>query len=159
MADVRYMNRLLPQAEREAARLGDDLPGLEHLVLAAATMADDDTARAALDTVGVTPGRLREAIAQVHQEALAAIGLATSASPTVAPTSRIHRSSGAAQEAFQEAVALAKGDGDQVRGGHVIIAAAAQSEGTFARALKLLGVARRDLVAAARSAMPVQGPA
>lgn len=159
MADIRYMNRLLPRAEREAARLGDDLPGLEHLVLAAAEMADDDTARAALDAVGVTPGSLREAVAQVHREALATIGLVTSASPTAAPTSRIHRSSGAAQEAFREAVALAKGDGDRVRGGHVVITAAAQAEGTFARALKVLGVARHDLAAAARSAMPVRGTA
>jgi ATP-dependent Clp protease ATP-binding subunit ClpA len=152
-ADIRYMNALLPQAEREAARLGDELPGLEHLVLAAAEVADDDTARAALGAFGVTPGSLRDAIAEVHQRALAAVGVAGPAVPTPAPTSRIHRSSGAAQEAFQEAVLLAKEAGDRVRGGHVVIAAAARSEGTLARALALLGVARGDLAAAARTLM------
>lgn len=153
-ADLRYMNRLLPQAEREASRLGDELPGLEHLVLAAADVADDDTARTALAAVGLTPDSLRDAVVRVHREALAAVGLAGPADPTPAPTSRVHRSSGAAQEAFQEAVSLAKADGDRVRGAHVVIAAAAPSEGTLARALALLGVDRGDLAAAARAAVP-----
>lgn len=158
-ADIRYMNRLLPQAEREAAALGDDLPGLEHLVLAAAEVPDDDTTRAALELVGVSPVSLREAVARVHREALASVGLASLATPTTAPTSRVHRSSGAAQEAFQAAVALAKAEGDRVRGGHVVIAAAAQTGGTFTRALTLLGVDRDALAAAARTAIDAQRPA
>lgn len=155
-ADIRYMNRLLPQAEREAAALGDELPGLEHLVLAAAEVADDDTARTALELVGLTSVSLREAVGRVHREALASVGLASPAAPTTAPTPRLHRASGAAQEAFQDAVALAKADGDRVRGGHVVLAAAAQAGGTLARALALLGVDRDALSTAARTAIDAQ---
>lgn len=159
IADIRYMNRLLPRAEQEAADLGDECPGAEHLLLAAAGTTGDDTARRALDAVGVTVDDLRSAVEQVHRDALAAIGLAVPAVRTAAPVSRVHRSTGPAQEAFQHAVELAHADGDRVRGGHVVMAVAAQGEGTLARALALLGVERDGLSAAARAAVRTPGSA
>ena len=152
-ADIRYLNAVLPAAEREASRLGDEVPGLEHLVLAAAEVPDDDTARVALEAVGLSAAVLRDAVGRVHSEALAAVGITGRTDPVPAPTKRLHTSTGAAQEAFQSAVALAKAQGSRVRGAHLVLAATAQETGTFARALALLAVRPEALAAAARTAL------
>lgn len=156
-ADIRYMNQVLPAAEREAAQLGDDLPGVEHLVLGAAAVPGDDTARTALAAVGIDGVSLRDAVRRVHDEALAAVGIAGSSPHAEAAVPRLHRSTGPAQEAFQAAVAVAKAEGRAVRGADLVVAATGQELGTFARALGLLGVAPDDLAGAARAALQDEG--
>jgi hypothetical protein len=56
------VKRGLDQARREGRRLGHRCPGAEHLLLVLATDEDGAAARM-LDGLGVTPARLREALA------------------------------------------------------------------------------------------------
>ena len=152
--DVRTMGRLLPEAEAEARRAGEERPGPEHLVLAAAALQDGTAARA-LGRVGTDAQRLRAAIEAAHAKGLAAVGieLDSAASGTTAlraPSRGIMRSTPQAQELFQGAVALAKATKpSQLLGAHVVAAACVLERGTFVRALDELGIDRDALRAAA----------
>lgn len=158
--DVRFMRVLFPAAEREAAALGDEQPGPEHLLLGALSVPDDSTARDALTAVHATPESIRAAIGRVHADALSALdiatdaGLATSSSAGSRRLEGPYRSTGSAQEVFRRAVALSKEDTSAVlRAAHVVLAVAEQEHGTVARVLGALGIDRQALTAAARTAL------
>ena len=72
--EIRTIDRLLTGAEAQARRLGDDLPGAEHLLLSALELPDG-TARATFARVGADADRLAEAIADRHAAALRAVGI------------------------------------------------------------------------------------
>ena len=106
------MKRLLTRAEAEARSGGEQTPGPEHLLLAATALSDGTAARA-LERVGVGPQRLRTAIEEAHASALAAMGIEVEhhfgGTPGLrSPASGVFRSTPQAQQAFQEAVALAR---------------------------------------------------
>ncbi|MGY1618829.1 Clp protease N-terminal domain-containing protein [Geodermatophilus sp. SYSU D00691] len=149
--DVRTIKQLLTGAEAEARAAGEDLPGPEHLLLAAAALPDG-TAPRALVQVGVDPARLRAAVERAHERALAAVGV--DAGPVddglQAPAAGPFRSTPQAQQVFQEAVRLAKSARPaRLRGAHVVAAVCDLERGTAARALTELGVDRARLRAAA----------
>jgi ATP-dependent Clp protease ATP-binding subunit ClpA len=152
--DIKTMGRLLPEAEAEARRAGEERPGPEHLVLAAAALPDG-TAAKALGRVGTDAQRLRSAIDAAHEKGLAAVGIdVDGAAPgtTVlrAPARGIMRSTPQAQEVFQGAVALSKAaKPSYLQGAHVVAAACELERGTFIRALDELGIDRDALRAAA----------
>ena len=154
--DVRTMGRLLPEAEAEARRAGEERPGPEHLVLAAAALPDGSAARA-LGHVGTDAQRLRSAIETAHESGLAAAGIdLDGAAPGTmalrAPARGIMRSTPQAQEVFQDAVALSKATKPSyLQGAHVVAAACELERGTFIRALDALGIDRDALRAAARA--------
>ena len=159
LADIRTMKALFTAAENEATALGDEQPGAEHLFLAALTL-DDDSARSALATLGVTTDQVRSAIARVHATALGAIGvdagtdgmLGRAGSPR--PLTGLYRSTGAAQDLFQRARRLSAADKPaRLRAAHVVIAAAEAEHGTVARLLQLLDIDRARLRHAARAAV------
>lgn len=79
------MGELFPRAEHEATALGDELPGPEHLLLAALLMPEDPTARELLAGFGVTVVDLRSAIGRVHAAALESVGLRTDAGLALSP--------------------------------------------------------------------------
>jgi ATP-dependent Clp protease ATP-binding subunit ClpA len=154
--DIRTMNRLFSLAEAEAGRDGSDLPGPEHLVLAA-TQLTDGTATAILARVGTTVDGLRAAITRAHQDALRAVGIDSSTvdeSPADPPARRgPYNLTASGQELFQATIALAHNGARRspILGAHVVAAAGGQQHGTFARALAVLGIDRHDLVRAARA--------
>jgi hypothetical protein len=65
-SSVATIAALMTGAEHEAAALGDDEPGAEHLLLAAAALDDS------IAPLGVTPDAVRAAIVAVHARALGA---------------------------------------------------------------------------------------
>ena len=150
--DVRTIKRLLTGAEAEARTAGEDVPGPEHLLLAAAALPDG-TALRALARVGVDPQGLRAAVEEAHAGALAAVGVEAGHSPAAAalqgPAGGPFRSTPQAQQVFQGAVALAKPS--RLRGAHVVAAAARLERGTVPRALAALGVDRDRLREAAHA--------
>ena len=158
--DVRLMRALFPATEQEAAALGDEQPGPEHLLLGALSLPDDATARDALASVHVTAQDVRAAIGRVHADALTAVdiateaGLATSSPAGARRLDGPYRSTGLGQEVFRRAVALSKDDAPAVlRAAHIVLAVAEQEHGTIARVLAVLGVDRHDLTVAARTAL------
>ncbi|MGY1604954.1 Clp protease N-terminal domain-containing protein [Geodermatophilus sp. SYSU D00815] len=153
--DVRTIKHLLTRAEAEARAAGEELPGPEHLLLAAAALPDGTAVRA-LRQVGTDPERLRAAVEQAHRHALAAVGV--DAAPPAdadglrAPATGAFRSTPQAQQVFQEAVRLSKSARPaRLRGAHVVAAVCDLERGTAARALTALGVDRAALRAAARA--------
>ncbi|MEH1016432.1 Clp protease N-terminal domain-containing protein [Micromonospora sp. CPCC 206060] len=152
LRDIRTIKTLLTNAETEATNGGDDLPGPEHLLLSTIGLPDG-TARRAFQRLGIEPDHLRTAINDVHQEALARIGVTAHghlepATPN-APTGP-HRMTAPAQQAFHSAVALSKTTRPALlRGGHIVIAVCEQEHGTVTRAIKALGIDRAALTAAA----------
>ncbi|MBD8869432.1 Clp protease N-terminal domain-containing protein [Nocardioides donggukensis] len=154
--ELRTVKRLLTQAEDEARAMGDDLPGPEHLVLAALALPDR-TAVEALIAVGVDEDALRVALSTAQEHALLSVGAQPFELPEadLAPGTGPYRSTPQAQRTFRTAAALAKAERPhRLRGAHVVAAAADESEhGTWARALWLLRVPPADLRAAALEAV------
>lgn len=152
--DIRTMKRLLPAAEAEARSSGDDVPGPEHLLLAAAALPDGTGARA-LAAVGTDAVSLRAAVAAAHEEALTDLGLDTAAAPATAlaaPPAGPLRTSPQAQQAFQRAVELSRSASPAgLRGAHVVAAVAESERGTVVWALRRLGATPQQLRAAARA--------
>ncbi|NHC13678.1 Clp protease N-terminal domain-containing protein [Motilibacter deserti] len=152
-ADVRTVNALLTGAEQEALAAGDDLPGVEHLVLAALGLPDG-TAADVLVGFGVSDASLRAALARVHADALVSVGVDGSVrEPDVAAGRRVgprgFRATATADQAFRAATALKQSSGaDRLLGAHVVAAACEQERGTFPRVLQALGVDRAALRAA-----------
>lgn len=160
IADIRIMNELFTTAEQEAADLGDEVPGAEHLLLAVLALPDD-SARRAFATFEVTAADVRSAIAQTHTQALRSVGVdAAEPEPVEVDRSGPYRSTGALQEVFQRAVALSKdggGRGHTLRSAHVVWAVSEVEHGTVSRALGRLGIDRIDLHQAARQAIASDG--
>ncbi|AEV84299.1 Clp protease ATP-binding protein [Actinoplanes sp. SE50] len=151
--DMRTIKKLLTAAESEARRAGDELPGPEHLLLAAFDLPDD-TARRAFERAGADPAGFRAAIDDTHQRAMHDVGVQVAGPdrplPEAAPATGPYRLTAPGQEVFQAAVRLAKaGSGSPLRGAHVVAAIGGQQRGTVARALRTLGVERAALTAAA----------
>jgi ATP-dependent Clp protease ATP-binding subunit ClpA len=156
LRDLRTIKRLLTGAEAEARKGGEELPGAEHLLLAALALPDGTAARA-LGRVDVDPRRLRAAIEEVHASALAAVGVAVEhaadgATAWHGPATGAFRSTPQAQQVFQAAVALSKTSRpSRLQGAHVVAATCDLQHGTAARALAALGVERDRLRDAARA--------
>lgn len=154
--NVRTVSALLNAAEREARASGEDLPGAEHLLLAALTL-EEDSARRAFGRVGADPGDLRAAIDAQHADALRAIGITPVDDALLAPADGdpspprgLYRASPSGQAALHAAVDFQKRRrGSRLLGAHVVGAVAGMEHGTAARALRAMGVDREALRAAA----------
>lgn len=143
--DIRTINALLTQAEQEAHSLGDDVPGAEHLVLAA-LLLDEDSARSLL---GVDADQFRQAIVATHNAALESAGVSASEAAVGSAPAKpgVYRSETSAQEVFQRARVLAKQARPRgLKGAHIVRAAAEREHGTVARVLQRLGVDRQSLI-------------
>jgi ATP-dependent Clp protease ATP-binding subunit ClpA len=151
LREFRTIRRLLGGAEDLARASGEQLPGAEHLLLAAVALPDG-TARRAFERLTVDPGGLSAAIAAQHADALRAIGIdpGDTAAPE-APASGVFRATPSAQVVFQRAVDLSGTPKPRrLLGAHVVVAVCEMEHGTVARALRLMGVDRDRLAAAAR---------
>jgi ATP-dependent Clp protease ATP-binding subunit ClpA len=151
--DMRTIKQLLTDAEAVARAMGDEMPGAEHLLLAAMDLPDGSAPRM-LDRFGVDRERLRAAIVEQHGAALAEVGIPPElgASPALEPApSRLYHSAPSAQEAFQAASTLARGSRERLSGAHVVAAVAGMEHGTAARTLELLGIDRAALANAAHA--------
>ncbi len=152
--DIRTIKRLLTGAEQEARSAGEEVPGPEHLLLSAAALPDGTAARA-LARVGTDAAALRSAVAAVHADALAGLGLETGPAPATslaAPAAGPMRTSPQAQQVFQRAVELSgRASPAGLRGVHVVAAVGELERGTAVRALRSVGVEPEQLLAAARA--------
>lgn len=151
--DVAFMNSLFTIAEEEAHQLGDEIPGAEHLLLAALVM-DDESGREALQAAGINANALRAAITACHAEALREVGvLPQDAVPIEAANRGPFRSSATSQQVFRHAVAISKARRPRrLRTADVVRAVAELQSGTAARVITSLGLDRARLVAVATSA-------
>lgn len=156
LRDIDTINQLLSGCESEARRLGDALPGAEHLLLSALELSDG-TARRAFELTGADPDEYRAAINRTHADALRAIGIRADDGAAAAPSSALPakasgvlRTNASEQQAFQAAVKLSKASKPSLLlGAHVVMAVCQMEHSTAARALDTMGIDRAALSAAA----------
>lgn len=156
LAGMATMRALLEAAERESAAVGEAEPGAEHVVLAALAMPDR-TAADTLAELGVDAAQLREAIEQVHVEALSGVGINHGQAATPVPAGRgIYRAKGSTRDLLTATAAARRALGDRhFTSAHVLIGACELPHGTLPRALQRLGLNRDALgTAAQRHANP-----
>jgi ATP-dependent Clp protease ATP-binding subunit ClpA len=155
--DVRTISALCQAAEGRANADGQREPGAEHFLLAALELPDG-SARRAFERLRADPTRLREAIEQQYVQALRHVGIDASGldgcdddAPSF-ETPRLYRAAPSGQAIVQGLQALR----DQVPhkpllGAHVVALVADMERGVAARALRVMGVERGSLSAAARA--------
>ena len=156
--ELRTVSKLLTGAEAEANKMGETLPGAEHLLLSALALPDG-SARRAFERLGADPDELRSAIAGQYDDALRAIGiepmsddaLDAEAGAAVTSAKGVFRLPASAQTVFRAAIDLAKLERpSRLRGAHVVAAVARMEHGTAARALRAMHVDRHELAVAAQ---------
>lgn len=155
--EFKTLQALFTGAETQARTLGDELPGPEHLLLAAMDLEDGSAARACA-SVGLNSESLRAAIGREHDAALAAVGIHADPSVSAAieqtTPAGVFRATGQAQESFQRALAVMRESGARALiGAHVVLAVAELEHGTAARALDACGIDRSLLREAAIAEM------
>ncbi|MFF8811579.1 Clp protease N-terminal domain-containing protein [Streptomyces pactum] len=156
--DVSTMNTLLNTAEDLALEAGEPMPGPEHLLLAALRLPDG-TARRAFGRLGADPDAFGAAVARVHAEALAAVGVRVADEAALdaevarnrSPKRGAMRATAPAQEAFQAATRHARTDRSPLLGAHVVAAVAGLEHGTAPRALRAMDIEPAALGEAARA--------
>ncbi len=141
--DMATMRALLEAAEREAAAMGETEPGAEHVVLAALAMPDG-TAAGAMAELGVDAARLRQAVDDVHAEALSVVGIADPPTPTPiqTPTGRgVYRSKGSTRDLLTATAEARKAlRTKRFTSAHVLMGASTMAHGTLSQALARLDV-------------------
>lgn len=151
---LRTITRLLPAAEEEAQRDGRSEAAAEDLVLAALALPDG-AARRALASVGSGPEELRAALADQHADALRRIGIEGGVHdheiPPPAAPAGVYRSTGSAQELFQEVTRRQREAGTPLTSAWFLLVGAERETGPLARALAALDLDRQGLVRAAAS--------
>ncbi|MEX0836374.1 MAG: Clp protease N-terminal domain-containing protein [Nitriliruptor sp.] len=151
---LRTIARLLPAAEVEAQRDGRSEPAAEDLVLAALALPDG-AARRALASVGCDPDELRAALAMQHADALRATDVTGDvdgdALPEPAEPAGVYRSTGSAQELFQEATRRHREAGAPFTSAWLLLVGVEREKGPLARAFVALGLDRDDVARAAAS--------
>ncbi|HEY5853758.1 MAG TPA: Clp protease N-terminal domain-containing protein [Aldersonia sp.] len=145
-ASMRFMKHLFGAAETHADRDGEPAPCPEHLLLAAAR-SEDGIALRVLDDVGVDVEALGDAVARARadlaprpagEETIRHAGVFIMTEP--------------AQEAFQAAGRYSRSEHVTLNSGHVLAGVTTLHRGAAVSALRLLGVDRSALHAAAREA-------
>jgi ATP-dependent Clp protease ATP-binding subunit ClpA len=144
---MRVVAQLLSGAEALALEMGDELPGAEHVVLAAMELPEG-SAGTILDSFGVDEAMLRTAVLGVHSRALASVGI-TDLTPSPSSTPQpavLYRSAGSARALLDRTrTALRDYPARTLCGAHVLIAASRFESGTLSAALADLAVDREAL--------------
>ncbi|MEL4317457.1 Clp protease N-terminal domain-containing protein [Leifsonia sp. YIM 134122] len=139
-SDIAFMSSLFTAAEEEAHKLGDDVMGPEHLVVAVLDL--DDIHRSDLNRLGLDADSFRRAIASVHADALATSGVYGSPASIEGGPSGPLRSTQGAQQVFRDARKRAKAKRAPLTAAGILASAARPEHGTTARALAHLGIDR-----------------
>jgi ATP-dependent Clp protease ATP-binding subunit ClpA len=159
--DMKTMKTLLSSAEHHARSMGEDLPGAEHLLLAAFDLPEESAARS-FQAIGADPSQFRGAIVAAHEKALKGAGISVDADlagegelSNSAPGG-LFRSKPSVQAALQQAAQIGKESKSGFSGAQIVLAVATQTRGTAANALREMGVDLGALQAAAREQLSMK---
>lgn len=155
--DIRFMQSLFPAAEAEAAAMGENEPGAEHLILATLEF-QEGSARRVFERVGADPDQFRDAVLKQRSTDPRQAGAEDEGSdlddqipqPARRP-SGVYRSAPSARRVFPEVVKLVKRDKSRLSGAYILLVASRLEYGTTARALETMGIDRSELGSAAQA--------
>jgi ATP-dependent Clp protease ATP-binding subunit ClpA len=149
---MKALKSLVTQAQQRAAAMGDGAVGAEHLLLAALTLPDGG-ARRTFERAGADPDGFEAAIADQHAAALRTVGIETI--PDEAFGAAVPRGATRMSESLARVLRVvaegAKAERNLTLGASVVLAVAEMELGTAPRALRVMGVDRAELAAAARA--------
>jgi len=153
--DMKTVSSLISGAEEQANMSGEEKPGAEHYVLSALNL-DDGSARRVFEAAGIDAQQFREALKQQYVEALSSIGVSSEAidgtPESIEPNTKLHNSQPSGQALMKSLYAIKQGDKARpLLGAHVIRVAAEMEYGVVARAFRVMGVNREQLVALANN--------
>lgn len=152
LGDIRVINALSLEAERQARLAGIEQPGAEHYLLAALAL-EEGSARRAFECIGANPAAVRPAIAAQHLGALAKVGISADDDLDEAlhtPPPKLFDASASGKALVQALPKLRRAHGNAaLQGAHVLLAIAAMPNSTAARSLVQMGI---DLDALAQAA-------
>ena len=155
--DIRFMQSLFPAAEAEAAAMGENEPGAEHLILATLEF-QEGSARRVFERVGADPDQFRDAVLKQRSTAPRQDGIEDEGSDlddqipqSAKRPSGVYRSSPSARRVFPEVVKLVKRDKSRLSGAYILLVASRLEYGTTARALETMGIDRSELGFAAQA--------
>lgn len=149
--DIQTIRVLCIGAEKLANEEGHRHPGAEHFVLAALEMRDG-TARRAFLQIGADPGLFRSAVSGQYEQALSDVGIHVPEIPPVKMSSEtvLYEAATSGKTLMKKLTEIKKTDSDvPLLSAHVLVAALAAQFGTTPRALRILGIDRDRLAAAA----------
>lgn len=152
LRDMRTIGKLIPGADEEAHRMGEEEPGAEHFLLSALKLPDG-TAQRVFERVGADPEKFQAAIKKQYSNALSAIGIDTTIMEEVPEpiTSNkiLHNAKPSGQAVMKELYALKSNDKDTpLLGAHVVDVVARMKYGVAARAFKEMGVDQNTILTA-----------
>lgn len=150
--DVRTLKQLFVRAEEVAARDGRDVPGPEHVIVAACDLPDG-TAEQALTAVGIDPAGLEGAIRRAHAAALGLDGDDGPVTTPPPPRSTPYRMTGAGERFLRSVHDVHVAIGGRLRGAHVLLAAADLDAGVWPRVVDAAGTTPDRLRAASLTAL------
>lgn len=150
--DMRTLAKLIPGAELEARKMGEEKPGAEHYLLSALNLPDG-TAKKVFERIGATPEAFKLAIQQQYMDALNNIGIESTIMETspapVMSSSKIHSSQPSGQAVMKALYELKNHDKDHpLLGAHIINVIANMEHGVAVRAFKKLGLDRGEILSA-----------
>lgn len=151
--DMKTVSELITGADKHANNLGEEEPGAEHFILSALGLPDGSAQRV-LARLGANSDQFSQAIRQQYKDALSAIGIegeAVDIGPeSVKSEKLLQNSKPSGQALMKQLYAIKKTDKDNpLLGAHVLMVAAKIEHGVTARAFKVLGINRQDLLKAA----------
>jgi hypothetical protein len=150
--DIRVINALSLEAERQARLVGLANPGAEHYLLAALAL-EEGSARRAMERVHANPAGVRAAIAAQHKAALAKAGIGAlddAEQALESPPPKLFDASASGKALVKCLPKLRRQYGNaSLRGAHVLLAVTAIPNSTAARSLVHLGADLAALAAAA----------
>jgi ATP-dependent Clp protease ATP-binding subunit ClpA len=156
VSDIRIINALSLEAERQARLAGLANPGAEHYLLAALAL-EEGSARRALAALGANPAGVRAAIAAQHHRALAKVGIAGLDDPEEAlqaPPPRLFDAAASGKALVQSLPKLRRAHASAALcGAHVLLAVAAMPNSTAARSLVQMGIEPAALAKAAEQVL------
>lgn len=153
--DAQTIAQLSTAAETIAHEAGDQLPGAEHLVLAALHLPDG-VARAACQRLGVGPDDFQRAVEQQYADALQTVGIDVGgALDILAERSRpsrptaLYQAQASAQTLMQRLAREVDRRDGPLLSAHVLVAATLAESGVVVRAFRVLGLEPTAVRAAA----------
>jgi len=158
LRDVQTLAQLCTSAEELAHQQGRSKPGSEHFILAALNLPDQ-SATHAFTSLGLTEKQFQDALAAQRSDALASVGISTTAAAGLTNMlSALHPAKSALYETEPSGQSLVKrlADTRKIRsarfliGADVLIAAAQECYTPSSRAFQKLGISSDQLTEAAQ---------
>jgi ATP-dependent Clp protease ATP-binding subunit ClpA len=152
--DIKTINTLIPNAEKQANLMGEAEAGAEHFLLAAIELPDGSAQRI-FNRLNITPEKFKDAIKKQYNDALLAVGIDTTLlnhEPEIITSNKTFKSAKpSGQAVMQQVYALKQKDKNKpLIGAHIVVVVAQMKHGIAPRTFRAMGINLDNLLQAAK---------